>query len=76
MSEKSIQVRPVFEQDGEIFWAETSEAEFFGVYMGRPGNFIWQADEATQAEAMKRAYAIAESHGLPPESVYYLGSEQ
>lgn len=70
MSDTYVQVRGCYEDvDGYVVWANTESAEFFGVYVGRPGSFVWQADEPTREEALRRAEAIAESRGIPPENV-------
>lgn len=75
MSDTYVQVMPLIERDGAIIWTTTDNAEFFGIYVGRPGDFQWRVDIEGRENAMTIARGVAASESIPPENVYLLGEE-
>ena len=47
------------------------EAEFYGVYVGKPGEYRWQADFLHYEDAMIYATAASKAHGLPIDNKTY-----
>lgn len=47
----TIQIQPCTKVGEDVIWCNTSEASFFGVYIGQPGSFEWLADFASRLNA-------------------------
>jgi hypothetical protein len=39
-----------------------TDATFYGVYLGEPGDFIWQADFSYKSDALDWAWKLATLH--------------
>lgn len=55
---KEVEVRAcrTESEDGEtdaVVWATEAEAEFFSIYTGEPGAFVWNADFGDKIEALQ-----------------------
>ena len=62
-----IQVNPCIEAEDGVSRCETSEAMFFGVYSGRPGEYEWVADFVQASHALEYARGLARIHGYELE---------
>lgn len=67
MTDEIVQVRPCQEVDGMVTQCEESEADFFGVYYGGPGDLMWAADFNTLNDAINWATEVAENNNCPLE---------
>ena len=48
------------------------EAEFYGVYVGKPGEYRWQADFLHYEDAMVYALAVHKTHGCLIDDKTYM----
>lgn len=59
----TIQVKPCTRDGGGVTRCETHEAQFFGVYIGRPGEYEWVADFHQATHALLFANAVCAHYG-------------
>lgn len=60
--EEFVQVRPCMDiEDGAVVQCLEAEADYFGVYIGTPGDLMWAADFHTYIDALNWATEVAES---------------
>lgn len=59
-----VEVRGCNEIDGQVVWAVLDEADYFGVYIGEPGDFVWAADFKHHLDACNWAEEVADLHDL------------
>jgi len=65
-----VQIRPCMDLDGgEVTQCETSEADYFGVYIGEPGEFMWAADFSSHTDALNWATEVAENYEYKLEDI-------
>ena len=60
-----VQISGCFETDDRegVPFVSHEDADFYGVYVGEPGEFRWQADFLLYEDAMTYALAIHKHHG-------------
>lgn len=63
-----VQVNPCTEDESGVSRCETPEAMFFGVYVGRPGEYEWVADFVQRGRALLFATKLCEQHGYTLEN--------
>lgn len=61
-----VQITGCFEtEEGEVVpFVSHEDADFYGIYVGEPGGFHWQADFLHYEDALVYAKVISEHHGL------------
>ncbi len=65
MTSEIVQVYLCIEVDGHVTQCEESEADFFGVYYGGPGDLMCAADFNTLNDAINWATEVAENNNCP-----------
>ena len=66
----TIQIRPCKDdEDGQVLWCETPEADYFGVYVGVPGDYEWVADFLSRTDAQNWAWEVAQNHDSTVEDL-------
>lgn len=63
-----VQVNPCMQDDDGVSRCETPEAMFFGVYVGRPGEYEWVADFVQAGHALMFATRLCGQHGYELEN--------
>lgn len=59
----SVQVCGCHEEDGEVCpFVPDSEADYYGVYIGEAGDFMWCADFKSKDDALNWAEEVAACH--------------
>jgi hypothetical protein len=48
-------------EDGEVVQCKESEADYFGVYIGTPGDLTWAADFDSYTDALNWALEVADN---------------
>lgn len=56
-------------EDGQVLWCDRSEADYFGVYVGEPGDFEWAADFISYPDAVVWAGNVASNYGYELENL-------
>ena len=51
-------------EDGVAPFVSNNLSDFYGVYVGQPGEFVWHADFLYYQDALTYASAMASAHGL------------
>jgi hypothetical protein len=59
-----VEIRACTEIEGTVVWTSLESADFFGVYVGQSGEFVWAADFAHYQDAYNWAEEVAEMHEL------------
>lgn len=61
-----VQITGCFEDEGQIVpFVSNEDADFFGVYIGEPGSYAWQADFRHYEDALVYVMAIHKHHDIP-----------
>lgn len=61
-----VQIRPCMDlEGGEVAQCEVHEADYFGVYIGTPGDLMWAADFTHYIDAYNWALEVAENRDCP-----------
>jgi hypothetical protein len=72
-----VQLTGCFETDERevVPFVSNEDADFYGVYIGEPGDFHWQADFLHYEDAMIYVKAISKHHGIPiDDKTFYEGN--
>lgn len=62
-----VQITGCFETDDRdvVPFVSHEDADFYGIYIGEPGAYMWQADFLHYEDAMAYALAVNKHHGYP-----------
>lgn len=61
-----VQITGCFEAEDEVVpFVSHEDADFYGVYVGEPGDFHWQADFMHYEDALTYAMAVNRHRGYP-----------
>ena len=67
-----VQITGCVETDGQVVpFVSHEEAMFYGVYVGEPGSYKWQADFLHYEDALTYALAINKFHSFPIDDKTY-----
>ena len=61
-STKYVQIQPCTDCGGMVAPCSTTDAAYFGVYLGEPGVYDWVADFSNVHDARSYAHTLATEH--------------
>jgi len=64
-----VQVQPCKDLEDCVVRCSTSEANYFGVYIGEPGDYRWIADFASVTDAHNWAREVAQNNDCTVEDL-------
>ena len=68
-----VQITGCVAVNGQVApFMSNEEAEFYGVYIGKPGEYRWQADFLYYEDAMAYALAVNKAHGYLIDDKTYM----
>ena len=76
-----VQITGCFEAEGEdgatevIPFVSNEDADFYGIYLGKGGEFAWQADFLHYEDALTYATAVSKTYGYQLDDKTYIDGD-